>query len=155
MVLAEIASGVTSLKATFDLAKAMVGVRDAATFQAKSIELQELILGALEKAIAAREAQATQSDEMRALEAEMARLKAWDAEKENYELKPTGFGAVAYMLKPEARGAKPPHWLCPTCFAKGEVGFFQPTGKPVGRGFLHRCQGCESEINGNMHPTWS
>jgi hypothetical protein len=155
MVIAEIASGVTSLKATFDLAKAMVGVRDAATFQAKSIELQELILSALEKAIAAREAQAAQSDEIRALEAEVTRLKDWNAEKEKYELKPTGFGGIAFMLKPGARDSQYPHWLCPTCFRKGEPAFFQPTGKTVSRGFLHRCQACNSEMVASMQPSWS
>jgi hypothetical protein len=155
MVVAEIAAGVSSLKASFDLAKAMVDVRDAATFQAKSIELHKLILDALKEAIASSEAQTTQADEIRALEAEVTGLKNWNAEKEKYELKPTGAGSVAFMLKPEARGSQPAHWLCPTCFAKGEKAFFQPTGKSIGRGFLYACQLCRSETTGVFTPAWS
>lgn len=93
----------------------MVGLRDAETFRAKSIEMQQTIINALESGIAAREAQGAQLDRIRALEAEVARLRAWDAEKRRYELKRVGQGTVAYVLKPEARGAEPPHWLCPDC----------------------------------------
>ena len=74
----------------------MVGLRDAEAFRTKSIELQSVILESLNKAIEARESYATQLDRVRALEAELARLKAWDAEKEQYELKAIGQGAVAY-----------------------------------------------------------
>jgi hypothetical protein len=54
----------------------------------------------------------------RALEAEMAGLKAWDAEKQNYELKSIGPGSVAYMMKPDKRGSEAPHWLCPIAARK-------------------------------------
>jgi hypothetical protein len=85
--------------------------KDAFIREAKSIELQGVVLDAFENAIEAREAYSTQADRIRALEAEVANLKAWDAEKQHYELKPNYMGAVAYMLKPEARGSEPPHWL--------------------------------------------
>jgi hypothetical protein len=109
MPIAEISAGITSLRATLDVMKAMMDLRDAEAFRAKSIDLQGLVLEALGKAIDAREAYAEQADRVRALEAEMAKMKAWDAEKERYELKGVGSGAVAYMLKPDARGAEPPH----------------------------------------------
>jgi hypothetical protein len=47
MPLVEIAAGITSLRATLDIAKAMVNLRDAEAFRTKSIELQETILRAL------------------------------------------------------------------------------------------------------------
>jgi hypothetical protein len=99
-----------------DVTKAMMGLRDAEAFRAKSIELQGIILDALEKGIEAREANAAQSDRIRALEAEATELKAWGNEKQKYELTKNWTGAVAYMLKPEARGTEPPHWLCPKCY---------------------------------------
>ena len=76
MPLAEIAAGITSLRATLDIAKAMVGLRDAEAFRAKSIELQETFLRALDSGIEACEAYAKQLDSVRALEAEVTRLKA-------------------------------------------------------------------------------
>src|SRR6267154_1614450 len=125
MPAAEIAVGVTSLPAALDIAKAMIGLRDAEAFRSKSIELQGLILEGLEKAIEAREAYSAQIDGVRALEAEMASLKTWDAEKQRYELKGVGVNSVAYMLKPEARGTEPPHWLCPNCYSQGKKAFMQ------------------------------
>ena len=102
MPIAEIAAAIQSLRATLDVAKAMVGLRDAEAFRAKSIELQETIMRALDSGIEAREAYTQQLDLVRTLETEVARLKAWDAEKQRYELKSLGTGAVAYALKPDA-----------------------------------------------------
>lgn len=125
MAVAEIAAGITSLRATLDIAKAMVNLRDAEAFRAKSIELQETIMRALDSGIEARESYAKQLDAIRAPEAKVARLEAWDTEKQRYELKSLGTGAVAYVLKPEARGTETPHWLCPNCFHQSKKSFFQ------------------------------
>jgi len=56
MALAEISAALTSLRAAFDLSKAMIGLRDAEAFRSKSIELQSAVLEALDKSIEAREA---------------------------------------------------------------------------------------------------
>jgi hypothetical protein len=154
MPVAEIAMGVTSLRAALDVAKAMVGLRDAEAFRSKSIELQGLILEALEKAIESREAYSAQIDRIRALEAEMADLKKWGAEKENYELKTIGHGAMAYMLKPQARGTSPPHWLCPNCYAKGKKTFLQATGAQIQRKTVYRCSTCDSPVSVEGEPEW-
>ena len=58
----EIAAAVTGLRAALDITKAMVGLRDAETFRAKSIELQTVVLDAFEKAIEAREAHTLQAN---------------------------------------------------------------------------------------------
>jgi hypothetical protein len=65
-------------------------------------------------AFEAREAHSAQSDRIRTPEAEVAQLKNWDAEKDDCELKPIGFGSVASMLKPPKRATQPPYWFCPT-----------------------------------------
>jgi hypothetical protein len=154
MPVAEISAGLTSLRAALDITKAMIGLRDAEAFRAKSIELQGVVLEALEKAIESREAYAAQTDRIRALETEVARLKAWDAEKEKYELKSVGRGVVAYMLKPEERGAEPPHWLCPTCYAKGEKAFFQATGATIDRMGVYKCAKCQVPITAARDLGW-
>ena len=154
MVVAEIAASVTSIRAALDITKAMVGLRDAESFRAKSIELQGVVLEAFEKAIEAREAHSAQADRIRALEAEVADLKAWGAEKQDYELKPIGEGAVAYMLKPDKRGAEPPHWLCPNCFSKGQKSFLNPTGAHAGRGWIYKCDNCGAKPSCTHMPVW-
>jgi len=155
MPAAELAAAVTGIRSALDIAKAMIGLRDAEAFRAKSIELQTVILESLDKAIEARESYAAQLDQIRALEAEVARLKAWDAEKQNYELKPCGNGAVAYMLKPAARGSEPPHWLCPNCFAGGKKSFLNPVqGVPKGMGWPYQCKGCGAQPSCDHKPHW-
>ena len=146
MPAAEIAIGITSLRAALDITKAMISLRDAEAFRTRAIELQGVIAEALGQVIEAREAHAEQIDRVRTLEAEVANLKAWDAEKQNYELKSIGQGVVAYVLKPDARGAKPPHWLCPNCFHQGKKFVFQNAGKMVMRRLIFDCVGCRTEI---------
>jgi hypothetical protein len=154
MPAAEISAGLTSLRAALDIAKAMISLRDAEAFRAKSIELQGLILESLDKAIESREAYTAQLDRIRALEAEVTSLKDWSTEKQNYELKPIGEGSVAYMLKPNERGSKPPHWLCPTCFSKGQKSFLNPTGAHVGRGWIYKCIICGAQPACGHMPGW-
>ena len=146
MPVAEIAAAVTGIRSALDITKAMVGLRDAEAFRAKSIELQSVVLEALDKAIEARESYAAQADRIRALEAEVAQLKAWDAEKQHYELKSLGTGAMAYVLKPEARGTETPHWLCPNCFQQGKKSFFQSDGTTVMRRLILACANCKTTI---------
>jgi hypothetical protein len=154
MVVAEISAGVTSLRAALDITKAMVGLRDAEAFRAKSIELQGVVLEAFEKAIEAREAHSLQANRIRSLETEVANLKAWDAEKQLYELKPIGGqGAVAYVLKPDARGAETPHWLCPNCFAQSKKSFLQNAGGMHGRMYVYSCFACKAAVGATANPT--
>ena len=82
MAAGEIAAAVTGIRAALDITKAMVGLRDAEAFRAKSIELQAVVLDAFEKAIEARETYSTQADRIRELEAEVTDLKTWNAEKQ-------------------------------------------------------------------------
>lgn len=129
MDMSTIGGALTSINAARDIAKTMIGLRDTELLQAKTIELNGLILEALGKAIEARQMEAAQADQIRALNEEIARLKAWGTEKDRYELKKIDAGFVAYMLKPEERGSEPPHWLCPTCYSNGQKGFMQSQGR--------------------------
>jgi hypothetical protein len=154
MPVAEIASAITSFRASLDILKAMVTLRDEEAFRSKSIELQNTITDALEKSIEAREAYAKQLDRVRDLEAEIARLKAWEVEKQNYEMKKCGEASVAYMLKPEARGKQPPHWLCPNCFENGRKSILVATGKQPSRLWLFKCTTCMAEPACYHMPQW-
>ena len=143
----EALAGLSALKTAFDLAKGLKNIDDAVRRNAAVIELQEKIL-------AAREAQSALLDRVSALEAEVTGFKTWEAEKQRYELKNVGFGAVAYMLKPNARGTEPPHWLCPNCYAKGQKAFFQSTGTTVARNTVYRCPTCSGFITVGGAPAW-
>jgi hypothetical protein len=154
MPAAEIAAAITGIRSALDVTKAMIGLRDAEAFRAKSIELQALILESLDKAIEAREAYTAQLDEIRALKAEVADLKTWHAEKQRYELKMFGISAMAYMLRPEARGTEIPHWLCPNCFEAGKRSLFQGQPTTMSGRRMYICHGCKGTIAGDAAPRW-
>jgi hypothetical protein len=81
------ASALTSLNAAKDIAQAMIGLRDTATFQAKLLEFQRKLIDANDAALAAQEERAALLTRVSALEKEVTRLEAWHGEKQNYELK--------------------------------------------------------------------
>lgn len=111
-MLGEAVMGLSALKTALDVAKGLKGIDDAVRVNAAVIELQENIL-------AAQEAQATLVKRVGELEAEVARLKAWDGEKQRYQLTNVGSGVLAYALKDGMENGEPPHQLCTSCFQAG------------------------------------
>lgn len=151
MPAAEFAAALTSLKLAFDMTKAMKDIRDATVFQGEVFKLQRVIMEAQDSAIRAREAHSAQIDRVRELEAEVAGLKARDADKHRYELKNIAPGALAYMLKPEARGGEAPHWFCQACYDQGKKSLLQksPMSKPI-----YACTACKTVVQAQGAPTW-
>ena len=82
-----IASALSSLKAAKDIAEAMISLRDTATFQAKLIEFQGKLIDANNAAFAAQDERTALLERIRDLEKQVTDLKAWDTEKQCYELK--------------------------------------------------------------------
>jgi hypothetical protein len=123
----------TSLKAASDMAQAMVDLRDTAAFQAKAVEFQRTISDALGRAIVAQQERATLLETVDELKKEVADLKAWEAQKQRYEMKDAGNGVIAYAVKEEARGSEPPHWICADCYEDAKESVLQPEIRFPGR----------------------
>ena len=149
-----IAAALSSLKAAKDIAEAMIGLRDAAAFQGKLLEFQSKLIDANNAAFAAQDERSTMLERIRELEKEVAELKAWETEKQRYELKDVGHGVFAYMNKPAVRGEEPPHWLCPTCFENGKKSHLQFSTQISGGGSVYRCAGCGTAVITNSEPAW-
>ena len=154
MPAAEITAGIVSIRAAIDLTKAMVGLRDERLITTKTNELRLLLGEAVGKFVEAQKAQLAQLEEIAALKAKATKAGDWEAEKQRYELKKVGGGAFAQMLKPPARGEEPPHWLCPTCFAKGQKAYFQFSARMSGLGSVYRCKNCEGHMTTENEPEW-
>jgi hypothetical protein len=156
MPAAEIAAAITGFRASLELVKTMMGLRDEEVFRSKSIELLGTVADSLEKAIEAREAYAEQADKIRFLEAKIARLESARVEKAKYELKTLGgMGAAVAMLKRDARGDAPAHWVCPDCLVQDDIRVLQPTAKvAIGRR-IYQCLKCEMEVLATGVPTWT
>jgi hypothetical protein len=137
MTPAELSTTLSSFKTAYDITKAMLDLREAAAIQSKVIELQRIIL---ESQKSCTELIATVGE----LEKEVSKLKAWDADKQRYELADSGLGTFAYRLKPEAEGAEPIHLLCAHCYADHQKSVLQSTDKLDGRRrrvlACHRCK---------------
>ena len=116
--LGEISALAGSLKAASDLAKAMIGLRDIQTIQAKAIELQSAILSAQGDAMSAMTAHSDLIEQVRALETKLAAFENWEAEKQRYELKERkGYHSVTvYALKEGMQPPEPMHYVCPDCY---------------------------------------
>ncbi|RWE85528.1 MAG: hypothetical protein E5W28_01260 [Mesorhizobium sp.] len=101
-----------SLRMAGDITKAAIDLRDGQMIQSKVIELQGVILSAQSSALSAQADQFSLIEKVRALEKEVAYLKAWSAKAEEYEFKQVGTGAFAYMRKPDAQPPEPVAWFC-------------------------------------------
>ncbi|MGB3645712.1 MAG: hypothetical protein WBG88_02620 [Mesorhizobium sp.] len=146
-MVAELAAVLGSIKTAADMVKGLLDVRDAAMVREKVIALQSIILDAQNSAIAANERETKLLDSIRSLEQEVARLKAWDAEKAGYRLHDVGVGGFAYVSQVDANAATPQHWLCVKCFDRGEKSLLQVQGKsPDKRSNYYECQTCHSKI---------
>jgi hypothetical protein len=143
-----------SLNAAVNITKAMIDLRDWSTVQSKVIELQRTILEAQGGMFAANEERSALIQRVRDLEKEVTELKAWNTEKENYELKSVYIGAFAYLPKPNLANAEPPHWLCATCYQNGKKSLLQYHGRDAGdhRTSLYRCQ--RKECGSTIRVPW-
>lgn len=117
-MVAEVFAGLSAIKTAFDMAKGLEDIHDATIRNRAVIDLQKEIL-------AAQSAQFSLVEQISTLKTEMAKLETWDTQKKKYELKTLGWGAFAYMLKPEARGTQPAHWVCTNCFSQEMISIIQ------------------------------
>ena len=82
MDLSLIQGTITGLKLAGDIAKGFMELKSMAEVQGKMIELQSAILSAQSSALSANADQAAMVDEIRLLKEEIARVKAWEAQKQ-------------------------------------------------------------------------
>jgi hypothetical protein len=140
-MVAEVFASLGALKTAFDIAKGLKDIDDAARRNAAVIELQEKILSA-------QQSQSSLIETVSNLEKEVSRLKAWDADKQRYELKALAMGVVAYALKPSMSNGEPDHYLCANCFAAGKKSYLQQHI----RGQYYdqfKCRGCGDDLGVN------
>lgn len=139
MASAELLTGLGIFKTLFDSAKGLKNINDTAIRNGAVVELQEKIL-------AAQAQQTALVERVGELEKEVASLKAWDTEKQRYELKQWGHGAFAYVLKAsEARG-EPIHALCTACYDRGVRSRLQANGEQQWIKHAWDCPSCKFSL---------
>ncbi|MCS6625333.1 hypothetical protein N0B44_20685 [Roseibacterium beibuensis] len=137
-------SSLGAIKAALDITKTLSDARDSTKLLAVKLELQGLLLEALET-------QSALAGQKRELEEQVRQFETWDREKERYKLEKIGRGSFAYTLKAEAQGAEPPHMICPTCYQHGRKSILQAGDLIVGQR-SHGCPVCKTAVAGNIPP---
>ena len=151
-MIAEIASGLESLKVAYDAVKGAKAFADEATANMLKVELSRNILEAQAGLLAAQQQVMESNQRVAQLEAEVDRLKKWDEDRALYELADAGQGSLAYR-KRGADENEPQPWFCPNCFDRGERSMLQPYLAAYSR-TLH-CPRCSADLNvqGTHRPT--
>jgi len=131
----------TSLNTAINIAKAMMDIRDATHIQGKVFELQRAILDAQQSVFAANEERTGLIQRVSGLEKEIADMKAWDTEKQRYQLVPLAPNVMAYQLKPTESNHGPIHLLCANCYTDGKKSFLNQNvrGPHLDRFKCNRC----------------
>ena len=139
-----IAAAIGSLRAASELTKGFLDLKEAAAVQGRVIELQSVILSAQSSAMAAQSDQMTLLEEIRGLKEKMAKLEAWETEKQRYQLTDFGSGTFAFVLKPEKADGEPPHKICANCYNEGQKSILQFSHNSGSRQFVD-CRRCKTQ----------
>ncbi len=125
----DVTQAFTSLQAATQLIKALMGVRDAAVIDSKMIELRDHLINAQNSIFESQAQQSTLIQRVHDLEKELMSIKAWEKEKERYQLIEPWRGCFLYALKEASKGTEPPHWICAQCYQEGRKSLLQNTYK--------------------------
>ncbi len=142
-----ITTAVGSLKAAGELAKGLIGLKSDAEVQAKAIELNQKIIDAQHQIFAANAAQTSLLERIRDMEAEIAHMNDWGTQKQRYKLAAPFSGCMVYALQKSMSDGETPHYLCTTCFHKGQPTILQgrETHGPGRSTAVYYCPTCKSE----------
>ncbi|TXN23997.1 hypothetical protein [Methylobacterium sp. WL9] len=138
----------SSLKASTDLTKAMLGLRDAQLVREKAVELTAEIMSAHQGALAAQSAQAALLSEVADLKQQIKKFEDWDREAQRYELMEIATGSFAYVLKPDMQAGETGHAICATCYQNRRKSILQAFARDHQWTLTNylRCDTCKAEI---------
>lgn len=141
-MIAEISAGLTSLQATIEIVKTLQAGATATAINDVKFALNESLSRTQSALLAAQIAEAAALKRVTALEAEVAHLKNWEADRERYKLTRYEPGSVCYSHKPGMEAGEPPVRLCPNCYTAAKKSFLQPTKDRLMRDMIYRCADC-------------
>jgi hypothetical protein len=147
---ATISVGLQSLKAAFDIGKALLNLGLNVQVQDRIREINDKILAAQESAIASRDYQSALLKQIGGLETQIAKLEAWEAEAQTYQLTDVGkfgvTGKFAYAPKEGTHTSEPAHLLCASCYHKRHKSILQTQHLQPGACETLICHHCASVI---------
>lgn len=145
MAISLIQGTVSGFKLASDIAKSLLELKTISEVQAKVVDLQSAILSAQNSALAANAHQTAMIKEIGSLKEEIARIKAWEEEKQRYKLISPWPGTLLYALKEECSASEPPHWICTKCYEDGRKSLLNPQKKATR--YVLICPECKCEFH--------
>ncbi|KQW22852.1 hypothetical protein ASC80_05790 [Afipia sp. Root123D2] len=139
MVVAETVAGLGAIRTAFDLAKTIKDLDDRTRRNEAIIDLQQKIL-------TAQEAQAALIKRISELEADLAGMKTWEAEKKRYELRDLRLGFFAYIPKEGMENGEPAHAICANCYQRGFKSILHLNNTLDARDRTWDCSACKAKI---------
>lgn len=158
--MATIQGAISSLQTAGNIAKSLFELKSMAEVQVKVMDLNSAILSAQQSALTAQSEQFTMIQRIRDLEEEIARVKAWEEQKQRYKLVHPWEGAtmVVYALKESSKGTEAAHWICTKCYDDGRRTILQPSFDKEGWSLI-TCPTCKGTIHvgtrGTHKPTYA
>ena len=152
-------AGLQSLKAAFDIGKALLNLSISAEVQDRIREMNEKILAAQESAIASRDYQSALLKQIGELEKQIADFEAWEAEardiqtRECWNIKSSHGNGVCFCA--ERRNpcrSEPPHFICANCYQERHKSILQEQTLPPGLADALICPRCNVIIYKHGHP---
>jgi hypothetical protein len=122
----------------------LIGLKETGAIQTKVVELNGIILSAQSSALAAQSNQFTLLQRVGDLEKEIAGFKAWDTEKQRYELAEVAPSVFTYRLKPEMGQGEPVHQICAACYKHGKPSILQRWDKGID--WILKCPECKTDF---------
>jgi hypothetical protein len=145
--LAAIAGLMATVRNLKDLVASMVHARDTAVLRAKVGEFNERLIDAQQDIFAIQQDRAALVERVTELVGQIAKLEAWQTEKERYELKDlTGGRVFAYALKEAMTGGEPAHPICAHCYQAGSKSILQRVRRSPYPADVLTCPACHNDL---------
>jgi hypothetical protein len=140
----DFASAMSALKTIKDTVQSMIGLRDAAAFQAKQLELQGIIIDAQNAVFEANQERTELLAKIAQLESQIERLEDWEEEKQRYKRVSVASHVVAYISNDADTPETADHWVCANCFEDQHKVHLQHVPISSGRALIIACPRCKS-----------
>jgi hypothetical protein len=142
-------TSVTTLLGTFksikDAADSLISLRDEHLIMGKVAEISSKLIDAQHGIFAVNEERSELVQIVGALEKEIADLKAWNVEKERYQLVALASNVMAYRVKHTESSIEPTHLLCANCFTDGKKSFLNQNVRATSID-IFKCNRCGNEL---------
>ena len=116
-------------------------------------DVREQLLALNEEILEMREMVLALKSENVDLKDRLLKADNFEREKERYQLHKLETGSLVYILREPFRESEPPHYLCATCFERGEKSYLQPAKQDF-RVDTYTCQTCGATVLVPNNTSW-